>query len=215
MIGVQEKLFTLFRLSQHYCQSEELKYFESEWCSQNRYTSHVKRQKTRMQHVGNDESCRPCVDAYVCNLIFCVRILQTSAELCSILYCAPVGSSASLHAPSASKRPAAVLQRPFLAYTLYDRLSTRPFLACIEKKWIAFQLLKALDAAHRIGVSFLHPSPTPTLTYSSLISPRRIHFLSALTIVLTRRCRDQGTFWQHSLCQLEKSYHLSQPVHVH
>ncbi|VDM98161.1 unnamed protein product [Thelazia callipaeda] len=37
-----------------------------------------------------------------------------------------------------------VLSRPFQKYTLYDRLSTRPFLMDIEKKWIAFQLFKAL-----------------------------------------------------------------------
>lgn len=38
----------------------------------------------------------------------------------------------------------AILCRPFYKSTLYDRLSTRPFLCPIEKHWIAFQLLKAL-----------------------------------------------------------------------
>ena len=37
----------------------------------------------------------------------------------------------------------AILCRPFFKFTLYDRLSTRPFLTTIEKRWIAFQLLKA------------------------------------------------------------------------
>uniref|UniRef100_A0A915M8I6 Uncharacterized protein n=1 Tax=Meloidogyne javanica TaxID=6303 RepID=A0A915M8I6_MELJA len=37
----------------------------------------------------------------------------------------------------------AILCRPFSKFTLYDRLSTRPFLSTIEKRWIAFQLLKA------------------------------------------------------------------------
>uniref|UniRef100_A0A183DCW5 Protein kinase domain-containing protein n=1 Tax=Gongylonema pulchrum TaxID=637853 RepID=A0A183DCW5_9BILA len=36
------------------------------------------------------------------------------------------------------------LARRFQKYTLYDRLSTRPFLFDIEKRWIAFQLFKAL-----------------------------------------------------------------------
>ncbi|CAK5037531.1 unnamed protein product [Meloidogyne enterolobii] len=37
----------------------------------------------------------------------------------------------------------AIICRPFSKFTLYDRLSTRPFLSTIEKRWIAFQLLKA------------------------------------------------------------------------
>jgi phosphoinositide-3-kinase regulatory subunit 4 len=35
---------------------------------------------------------------------------------------------------------------------LYDRISTRPFLALSEKKWIVFQLLKAVAQAHALGV---------------------------------------------------------------
>ncbi|MFH4975365.1 hypothetical protein AB6A40_002074 [Gnathostoma spinigerum] len=37
----------------------------------------------------------------------------------------------------------AILSRSFQKNTLYERLSTRPFLTSIEKKWIAFQLFKA------------------------------------------------------------------------
>ncbi|KKA27300.1 hypothetical protein TD95_003144 [Thielaviopsis punctulata] len=40
------------------------------------------------------------------------------------------------------------LVRPFLYNSLYDRLSTRPFLEDIEKKWLAFQLLCALRDCH-------------------------------------------------------------------
>ncbi|XP_064396061.1 phosphoinositide 3-kinase regulatory subunit 4-like [Halichondria panicea] len=40
---------------------------------------------------------------------------------------------------------AAYLVRQHLQYNLYDRLSTRPLLTVMEKKWIVFQLLKALD----------------------------------------------------------------------
>ncbi|KAF5025819.1 hypothetical protein F66182_2152 [Fusarium sp. NRRL 66182] len=40
------------------------------------------------------------------------------------------------------------LVRQFLYSSLYDRLSTRPFLEDIEKKWLAFQLLCALRDSH-------------------------------------------------------------------
>ncbi|KAH7327960.1 hypothetical protein B0I35DRAFT_366464 [Stachybotrys elegans] len=40
------------------------------------------------------------------------------------------------------------LVRQFLYSSLYDRLSTRPFLEDIEKKWLAFQLLCALKDCH-------------------------------------------------------------------
>ncbi|VDM48933.1 unnamed protein product [Toxocara canis] len=42
----------------------------------------------------------------------------------------------------------AILSRSFQKQTLYDRLSTRPFLIEIEKKWIAFQLFKQLCFVH-------------------------------------------------------------------
>ena len=44
-----------------------------------------------------------------------------------------------------SKMRAAYVTRQHISVSLYDRLSTRPFLQAIEKKWIAFQLLKALE----------------------------------------------------------------------
>ncbi|KAI5463101.1 hypothetical protein BGZ63DRAFT_353125 [Mariannaea sp. PMI_226] len=40
------------------------------------------------------------------------------------------------------------LVRQFLYSSLYDRISTRPFLEDIEKKWLAFQLLCALRDCH-------------------------------------------------------------------
>ncbi|KAI1853192.1 hypothetical protein JX266_001898 [Neoarthrinium moseri] len=42
----------------------------------------------------------------------------------------------------------AYLVRQFMYSSLYDRLSTRPFLEDIEKRWIAFQLLCALRDCH-------------------------------------------------------------------
>jgi phosphoinositide-3-kinase, regulatory subunit 4 len=45
-----------------------------------------------------------------------------------------------------------VLVRQFIHSSLYDRVSIRPFLEIIEKKWIAFQLLCAVRDCHNRGV---------------------------------------------------------------
>ncbi|XP_014259628.1 phosphoinositide 3-kinase regulatory subunit 4 [Cimex lectularius] len=47
---------------------------------------------------------------------------------------------------------AGFLMREYVKYSLYDRISTRPFLSQIEKKWIAFQILYALYQCHKVGV---------------------------------------------------------------
>ena len=47
---------------------------------------------------------------------------------------------------------AGFIVRQYIKDSLYDRISTRPFLTQIEKKWIAFQLLLALQQAHKHGV---------------------------------------------------------------
>lgn len=47
---------------------------------------------------------------------------------------------------------ASLLIRQFIKDNLYDRISTRPFLDVIEKKWIVFQLLSALDQCHSMKV---------------------------------------------------------------
>lgn len=47
---------------------------------------------------------------------------------------------------------AAYLVRQYLFNNLHDRLSTRPFLSLIEKKWLAFQLLLALKQCHDKGI---------------------------------------------------------------
>ena len=46
-----------------------------------------------------------------------------------------------------------ILLRQYVKYSLYDRLSTRPFLSFFEKKWITFQLLKCLQWIHRQGLT--------------------------------------------------------------
>ena len=45
-----------------------------------------------------------------------------------------------------------VLVRQFIHNSLYDRVSIRPFLENIEKKWIAFQLLCAVRDCHARGI---------------------------------------------------------------
>ncbi|CAN8016185.1 unnamed protein product [Ixodes persulcatus] len=47
---------------------------------------------------------------------------------------------------------AGMVIRQFIKDNLYDRISTRPFLNSIEKRWIAFQLLHALSACHLHGI---------------------------------------------------------------
>jgi len=47
---------------------------------------------------------------------------------------------------------AVVLMRQYFFSSLYDRISTRPFLENIEKRWIAYQMLLALYECHSRGV---------------------------------------------------------------
>jgi len=49
---------------------------------------------------------------------------------------------------------AVFLMREYVKYSLYDRISTKPFLTMIEKKFIAFQILFALRQSHTLGVCF-------------------------------------------------------------
>ena len=48
---------------------------------------------------------------------------------------------------------AGFLLREYVKCSLYDRMSTRPFLTSIEKRWVAFQILYALHQCHKVGVS--------------------------------------------------------------
>ncbi|KAJ4708550.1 Kinase family protein [Melia azedarach] len=47
---------------------------------------------------------------------------------------------------------AAYLLRQYFFNNLHDRLSTRPFLSLVEKKWLAFQLLLAVKQCHEKGI---------------------------------------------------------------
>ncbi|GJN87433.1 hypothetical protein Rhopal_000382-T1 [Rhodotorula paludigena] len=48
---------------------------------------------------------------------------------------------------------AGYLMRQWVASNLYDRISTRPFLTSVEKRWIAFQLLTGLQHARERGIA--------------------------------------------------------------
>ncbi|CAA0838617.1 protein kinase family protein / WD-40 repeat family protein [Striga hermonthica] len=47
---------------------------------------------------------------------------------------------------------AAYLLRQYFFNNLHDRLSTRPFLGLVEKKWLAFQLLYSVKQSHEHGI---------------------------------------------------------------
>ncbi|XP_023244916.1 phosphoinositide 3-kinase regulatory subunit 4 isoform X2 [Copidosoma floridanum] len=47
---------------------------------------------------------------------------------------------------------ACFLMRQYVHHSLYDRISTKPFLTNLEKKWITFQALCAVHQAHKYGV---------------------------------------------------------------
>lgn len=51
-----------------------------------------------------------------------------------------------------AKHPVAFMVRQYFASNLYDRICSRPFLTMIEKKWIAYQILRALDQCHSKGI---------------------------------------------------------------
>lgn len=47
---------------------------------------------------------------------------------------------------------AGLLMREYCKCSVYDRMSTRPFLTTLEKKWITFQVLYALHRCHKLGI---------------------------------------------------------------
>ncbi|CAI5745443.1 unnamed protein product [Peronospora destructor] len=51
-----------------------------------------------------------------------------------------------------NKYNVAFLVRQYFASNLYDRICSRPFLTNVEKKWIAFQILRALEQSHAKGI---------------------------------------------------------------
>ncbi|KAK9511150.1 hypothetical protein O3M35_005765 [Rhynocoris fuscipes] len=73
------------------------------------------------------------------------RVEQIRSSLSSAVNCLPFQKAIL-------SDKAGFLMREYVKYSLYDRISTRPFLSPIEKKWIAFQILYALYQCHKVGV---------------------------------------------------------------
>jgi len=70
-----------------------------------------------------------------------------------------VGQSSSPNSPSPANTPVArpiYLLRQHVHASLSDRLMSRPFLTLIEKNWITYQLLKAVQSLHDAGVCHGH-----------------------------------------------------------
>ncbi|CDZ98598.1 arm repeat-containing protein [Phaffia rhodozyma] len=62
---------------------------------------------------------------------------------------------------------AAYLVRQYLASDLYDRISTRPFLANIEKKWLTYQILRGMQELRSRKVSHGDLKPSNVLVTTS------------------------------------------------
>ncbi|XP_069504836.1 phosphoinositide 3-kinase regulatory subunit 4 [Ambystoma mexicanum] len=73
------------------------------------------------------------------------EVEEIKIRLCSAQNCLPFQKSTL-------SEKAAMLFRQYVRDNLYDRISTRPFLNNIEKRWLAFQILTAVDQAHKSGV---------------------------------------------------------------
>ena len=83
---------------------------------------------------------------------------------------------------------AAYLVRQYFHANLLERLSSPPFLSLIEKKWLAFQLLQAVQQCHAVGVchgdikaenvpraTLTCCSPPPDLLLASTRPAARLH----------------------------------------
>ncbi|ODO02045.1 VPS15 protein kinase [Cryptococcus wingfieldii CBS 7118] len=75
---------------------------------------------------------------------------------------------------------AGYLIRQWIGSNLYDRVSQQPYLAGIEKKWIAFQLLTALRDARNRKASALRPSVA-----HGDVKSENILLTTSLTVLLT------------------------------
>ena len=62
----------------------------------------------------------------------------------------------------------AFIARQFVRFSLYDRLSTRPFLTHLEKCWIVFQVFKCMAWCHEKGIQHGDIKLENTLVTSSL-----------------------------------------------
>ncbi|KAJ8710173.1 hypothetical protein PYW07_009539 [Mythimna separata] len=73
------------------------------------------------------------------------RILKIKEQLVSAFNCLPFQRVILTD-------KAGLLMREYCKCSVYDRMSTRPFLTTLEKKWITFQVLYALHRMHKLGI---------------------------------------------------------------
>ncbi|XP_041971823.1 phosphoinositide 3-kinase regulatory subunit 4 [Aricia agestis] len=73
------------------------------------------------------------------------RILKIKEQLASAFNCLPFQRVILTD-------KAGLLIREYCKCSVYDRMSTRPFLSVLEKKWITFQVLYALHRMHKLGI---------------------------------------------------------------
>ncbi|XP_047035131.1 phosphoinositide 3-kinase regulatory subunit 4 [Helicoverpa zea] len=73
------------------------------------------------------------------------RILKIKEQLASAFNCLPFQRVILTD-------KAGLLMREYCKCSVYDRMSTRPFLTTLEKKWITFQVLYALHRMHKLGI---------------------------------------------------------------
>ena len=59
------------------------------------------------------------------------------------------------------------LIRQYLLANVYERLSTRPFLSAIEKRWIIFQLMKCVEDIHNLDLAHGDIKPDNVMVTSS------------------------------------------------
>ncbi|KAG8212699.1 hypothetical protein J437_LFUL019599 [Ladona fulva] len=86
--------------------------------------------------------------------VMAIHTLTKCLSLVKIVPCSDANIFPEYVLPNLSSltEKAGVIMREYVKDSLYDRISTRPFLSLIEKKWIAFQLLYALHQCHKVGV---------------------------------------------------------------
>ena len=79
---------------------------------------------------------------------------------------------------------AALLIRQYVKDSLYDRISTRPFLSPVEKKWIAYQLLCAVNQCHKLNVSVRQHQFSFILICFAKYRPKYNYFWAKLLVIL-------------------------------
>lgn len=89
------------------------------------------------------------LEAYAATLTWMWNALSPSQHPSLLPYQMWIKSSAKISRPNSIP---IFLIRQYFPYNLYDRLSTRPFLSDLEKLWVIYQLMRAVEESHEEGV---------------------------------------------------------------